>query len=120
MTDKINISEKFTLIQSYWDPKIIGELNNQHVKLVKFKGEFDWHKHDNEDELFFVLNGNFKMQFREKTVTLNKNDMIIVPRGIEHCPKSKEEVHVMLFEPASTVNTGNVKSEKTKGNLEKI
>jgi len=118
--DKINLLEKFSRIHTHWDPKIIGELNNQQVKLVKFMGEFDWHKHDNEDELFTVIKGKFDMQFRDKTITLNENELIVVPRGIEHCPIAQKEVNVLLFEPASTLNTGNVRSEKTKNNLEKI
>jgi mannose-6-phosphate isomerase-like protein (cupin superfamily) len=118
--NKINILEKFSHIHSHWDPKIIGELNQQHVKLVKFKGEFDWHKHNNEDELFMVVKGQFDMQFRDKTITLNANEIIIVPRGTEHCPKADDEVYVLLFEPASTLNTGNVNTEKSKTDLEKI
>jgi mannose-6-phosphate isomerase-like protein (cupin superfamily) len=117
---KINISEKFSLINNFWDPKIIGELNNQQVKLVKFMGEFDWHKHDEEDELFFVIKGKFEMQFRDETINLEENEMIIVPREIEHCPKAEKEVHVLLFEPASTLNTGNVKTDKTKTDLDTI
>ena len=116
----INISEKFSLINNFWDPKIIGELNNQQVKLVKFMGEFDWHKHDEEDELFFVIKGKFEMQFRDETINLQENEMIIVPREIEHCPKAEKEVHVLLFEPASTLNTGNVKTDKTKTDLDTI
>jgi mannose-6-phosphate isomerase-like protein (cupin superfamily) len=118
--EKINILDKFSLIDTYWDPKIIGELNNQQVKLVKFRGEFDWHKHDNEDELFLVVNGTLDMQFRDKTITLYENDLIIVPRGVEHCPKAIEEVHVLLFEPVSTLNTGDAKSDKTVNNPDKI
>jgi mannose-6-phosphate isomerase-like protein (cupin superfamily) len=117
---KINLHEKFSLIHTYWDPKIIGELNDQHVKLVKFTGEFDWHKHDSEDELFMVIKGKFDMQFRDRIITLNENEVIIVPKGVEHCPKADQEVHVLLFEPASTLNTGDIKSDKTKNNLEKI
>jgi mannose-6-phosphate isomerase-like protein (cupin superfamily) len=117
---KINISEKFSLINNFWDPKIIGELNNQQVKLVKFMGEFDRHKHDEEDELFFVIKGKFEMQFRDETINLEENEMIIVPREIEHCPKAEKEVHVLLFEPASTLNTGNVKTDKTKTDLDTI
>ena len=118
--NKINLPEKFSRIDTYWDPKIIGELNNQQVKLVKFKGEFDWHSHENEDELFLVIKGKFYMQFREKTITLNENDLIIVPRGTEHCPKAIEEVHVLLFEPVSTVNTGDAISDKTVYNPDKL
>ena len=116
----INLLDKFSLIDSYWDPKIIGELNNQHVKLVKFKGEFVWHKHEKEDELFLVVKGEFDMQFRDRTITLNEKDLIVIPRGTEHCPKAKDEVHVLLFEPVTTLNTGDVRSDKTINNPEKI
>ena len=117
---KINLSEKLSLFSTQWDPKIIGELNDQHIKIVKFSGEFDWHKHDNEDELFLVISGCMDMQFRDKTVTLYENELIIVPRGIEHCPKADTEVHVLLFEPASTLNTGDMVSTKTVTEPEKI
>ena len=118
--EPINLLEKLSNIDTYWDPKIIGELNNQQVKLVKFKGEFDWHKHDNEDELFLVIKGKFEMQFRDKTLTIRENELIIVPRGTEHCPKADEEVHILLFEPRGLLNTGNIKSDKTVTNPEKI
>lgn len=118
--EKINISEKLSLFSDYWNPRIIGELNGQQVKLVKLKGEFVWHKHDDEDELFYVLEGILKIEFRDKTVELNKNECIIVPRGVEHKPVAEEEVSVMLFEPASTLNTGDVKSNLTQEELEKI
>ena len=118
--EKINLAEKFNLITEYWDPKIAGELNNQYVKLVKFKGPFVWHHHENEDELFYVVKGRFNMEFRDKTVTVNENEMIVVPRGVEHRPVAEEEVWVMLFEPASTLNTGNVENELTKKNLDAI
>ena len=120
MTDKINIEDKLSLFKDYFNPRIIGELNGQHVKLVKFQGEFVWHKHDSEDELFFVLEGQFKMEFRDKIVTVDKNEIIIIPRGVEHRPVAEKEVSVMLFEPASTLNTGDTKSELTRKNLEKI
>jgi mannose-6-phosphate isomerase-like protein (cupin superfamily) len=97
-----------------------GELNGQYVKLAKFKGEFIWHKHDNEDELFYVLEGSFNMEFRDKTVVINKNEFIIVPKGIEHRPVAEEEVSVMLFEPKSTLNTGDKLNERTKTELETI
>lgn len=120
MIDKITISEKLSLFSDYFNPKIIGELNGQHVKLVKFQGEFVWHKHDHEDELFYVLEGEFNMEFRDKTVNLQKNEIIIVPRGVEHRPVAVKEVSVMLFEPASTLNTGDTTSELTREELEKI
>jgi mannose-6-phosphate isomerase-like protein (cupin superfamily) len=118
--NKINLLEKLSRIHTYWDPKIIGELNNQYVKLVKFKGEFVWHKHEKEDELFLVVKGEFDMQFRDRTITLNEKDLIVIPRGTEHCPKAKDEVHVLLFEPVTTLNTGDVRSDKTINNPEKI
>lgn len=118
--EKVNLKEKFALFSEYWSPKIAGELNGQQVKLVKFKGPFTWHHHDNEDELFYVVKGSFDMEFRDKTVTINEGEMIIVPRGVEHRPNAKEEVEVMLFEPASTLNTGNTENEFTKKNLETI
>jgi len=98
----------------------VGELNGQHVKLAKLKGEFVWHKHDNEDELFFVVKGSFKMEYRDRTVEVNENEFLIVPRGVEHKPVADEEVWVMLFEPTSTLNTGNAKSDLTKNDLDSI
>ena len=118
--EKINLLQKFSLFNEHWSPKIVGELNNQQVKLVKFQGEFVWHKHDEEDELFFVVKGNFMMELRDKTIVLNEGEFFIVPRGIEHRPVATNEVWVMLFEPASTLNTGNVIDQKTKLELEKI
>ncbi len=100
--------------------KIVGELNGQHVKLVKFNGEFTWHKHDNEDEMFYVLKGNFKMELRDRTIVINKNEFIIIPKGVEHKPVADEEVSVMLFEPASTLNTGDKINELTKNKIERI
>jgi mannose-6-phosphate isomerase-like protein (cupin superfamily) len=117
---KINLLEKFGLFSEYWSPKIVGELNGQQVKLVKFKGEFVFHKHDNEDELFMVVKGKFRMEYRDKAVDINEGELIIVPRGIEHKPVAEDEVWVLLFEPASTLNTGNVINEKTKTLLETI
>lgn len=118
--DKVNLQEKFALFNEYWTPKIVGELNGQQVKLVKFQGEFVWHKHDEEDELFFVVKGNFVMELRDKNIELNEGEFFIVPHGVEHRPVAGKEVWVMLFEPASTLNTGNVTDEKTKIELEKI
>lgn len=118
--EKVNIEQKLSLFSDYWNPKIAGELNGQHVKLVKLKGEFVWHSHEHEDELFYVLKGSFKMEFRDKTIELKENEFLIVPRGVEHRPVADEEVSVMLFEPATTVNTGNVQSELTKTELTSI
>ena len=115
--EKINVAEKFSLFSEFWNPKIAGELNGQYVKLVKFKGPFVWHHHDMEDEMFYVVKGSFDMEFRDKTITINEGEFIVVPRGVEHRPNAREEVHVMLFEPATTLNTGNIKNELT---LEKL
>ena len=106
---KVNIDEKLSLFTDYWNPRIVGELNGQQVKLVKLKGEFVWHKHDNEDELFYVIKGVLKMEFRDSTVLINEGEYLIVPRGVEHKPVAHNEVAVMLFEPASTINTGNTR-----------
>ena len=118
--DKINISEKFDQFNDYYNPKIIGELNGQYVKAVKLKGEFIWHHHEVEDELFLVIKGKLIMEFREKTVEVNPGEFIIVLRGVEHRPVADEEVQVLLFEPDSTLNTGNIENERTRRNLEKI
>lgn len=118
--DKINLLEKFSKFSEHWSPKIVGELNGQQVKLVKFQGEFVFHQHENEDELFMVIKGKFKMEFRNKTVELKEGEILIVPRGVEHKPVADEEVWVLLFEPASTLNTGNVINEKTKTSFERI
>ena len=118
--DKVNLAEKLALFSEHWSPKVVGELNGQHVKLVKFKGEFVWHKHDNEDEMFFVVKGSFRMEYRDKTITLNENEFLVVPKGVEHRPVADEEVCVMLFEPATTLNTGDAESELTKQTLEHI
>ncbi|TAK66994.1 MAG: cupin domain-containing protein [Bacteroidetes bacterium] len=118
--EKININQKLSLFTEHWSPKVVGELNGQEVKLAKFKGEFIWHKHENEDEMFYVLKGTFDMEFRDKTITLHENEFLIVPRGVEHRPVAKEEVCVMLFEPATTLNTGNVRNEMTKERLERV
>jgi mannose-6-phosphate isomerase-like protein (cupin superfamily) len=118
--DKVNINQKLSLFSEHWSPKIVGELNGQHVKLVKFQGEFVWHKHDHEDEMFLVLKGSFQMEYRDKTVEIHENEFIIVPKGVEHRPVAKDEVCVMLFEPATTLNTGDAESNLTKYNLDKI
>lgn len=118
--EKINLKEKLRLFSEHWDPKIIGELNGQYVKLAKFHGEFTWHHHENEDELFLVLKGRLLMKFRDKDVWVEEGEMIIVPAKVEHMPVAPEEVHVMLFEPKATSNTGNVTEERTRKDLEKI
>ena len=117
---KVNIAEKFGKISQHYSPKIVGELNGQMVKLVKFEGPFVWHKHDNEDEMFLVVRGNFTMEFRDHDEIIREGEFIIVPRGVEHRPVANEEVEVMLFEPATTVNTGDVEHELTQRNLARI
>jgi mannose-6-phosphate isomerase-like protein (cupin superfamily) len=111
--EKVNIRQKLSEFYDHWSPKIVGELNSQQVKLVKFLGEFVWHHHENEDELFLVVKGRFRMDFRDRQVWLEEGELLIVPRGVEHRPVAPEEVHVLLFEPASTLNTGNVTDELT-------
>ncbi len=118
--EKVNVEQKLSLFTDHWNPRIVGELNGQHVKLVKLKGEFVWHKHDHEDELFFVIKGSFKMEYRDKAIVVNENEFLIVPKGVEHRPVAEEEVSIMLFEPATTLNTGNAKSELTKSVLDWI
>jgi len=118
--NKVNLMEKFALFDEHWSPKIVGELNGQHVKLVKFQGEFIWHHHDTEDELFLVVKGRFRMEFRDRDVWLEEGEFLIVPRGIEHRPVADEEVHVLLFEPTGTLNTGNAGGERTRVELERI
>ena len=117
---KVNLNEKFNLFNDHWSPKIIGELNGQEVKLAKVKGEFVWHNHANEDELFFIVKGILKLEFRDKTIELHPGEMLIVPRGVEHKPIAEEEVWLMLFEPASTKHTGDVEHELTVDKLDKI
>lgn len=114
---RINLAEKLSLFSSHWDPKIIAELNGQHVKLAKIQGEFVWHHHAHEDELFLVLRGGFRMEYRDRTVELREGDMVVVPRGIEHRPVAEQECSILLFEPASTVNTGNAGGELTREKL---
>ncbi|HTQ66863.1 MAG TPA: cupin domain-containing protein [Puia sp.] len=118
--EKINIAEKMGQIRDYYNPRIAGELNGQLVKFVKFKGEFVWHHHDAEDEMFLVVRGKFRMELRDQTVELWPGEFIIIPRGVDHRPVADEEVEVILFEPATTLNTGNLKNEMTRERLEKI
>ena len=116
----VNIREKFQGLSDYWSPKVVGELNGQQVKIAKFKGEFVMHKHEHEDELFYVLDGKLFIELIDKTLELNKGEFVIIPKGVEHKPFAPEEVSVMLFEPASTLNTGNTINELTKSDLDKI
>jgi mannose-6-phosphate isomerase-like protein (cupin superfamily) len=118
--NKVNIAQKLELFSDHWSPKIIGEINNVAVKLVKFQGEFVWHHHELEDEMFYVIAGEFDMEFRDKTVHLAVGEFLIVPKGVEHRPVAQHEVAVMLIEPNTALNTGNVMDEKTVENLERI
>jgi len=116
----VRLNEKLQVFQDYWNPRIIGELNGQQVKLAKLKGEFVWHSHQNEDELFLILSGTLKIEFRDRTLTLAPLEMVVIPRGVEHRPVADEEVSVLLFEPASTRNTGNHTGDFTRDSLEHI
>jgi mannose-6-phosphate isomerase-like protein (cupin superfamily) len=118
--EKVNLVDKLAVFTDYWKPKIVGELNGQQVNLVKFQGPFVWHHHDNEDELFLVVKGRFRMEFRDRRVWLEEGEFLIVPRGVEHRPVAEQEAHVLLFEPASTLNTGNVRNERTVAHLDRI
>ncbi len=117
---RVNLAEKFSQLTEQWSPKIVAELNGQHVKLVKLLGDFIWHSHEHEDELFLVVRGCLTIKLRDRDVVLNEGEFFVVPRGVEHLPIADEECHVMLFEPASTVNTGDVESERTVGELERL
>ena len=118
--DKISVYEKLNLFNEYWSPKILGEVNESYIKVAKFKGEFLWHTHENEDEMFYVLKGLLIIKLRDKDVILNEGEFLIIPKGIEHMPIAEEEVHVMLIEPKATLNTGEVRNERTVERLEKI
>jgi mannose-6-phosphate isomerase-like protein (cupin superfamily) len=117
---KVNVREKLGLFSDHWNPRVVAELNSQHVKLVKFKGEFVWHQHAAEDEMFFVIRGQFRMEFRDRIVDLSEGEFLVVPRGIEHRPVADDEVEVMLFEPAQIKHTGEVKSNLTVHEFERI
>ena len=118
--DKVNIAEKFTRFADYWSPKIVGEVNDMQVKLAKLKGEFIWHHHDREDELFLVIKGRLRMRLRDRDVVIEPGEFFIVPRGVEHLPVAEEEVHLLLLEPKTTLNTGNVVNERTVAELGRI
>ncbi len=118
--EKVNLRQKLDSFSDHWNPRIVAELNGQQVKLAKFSGEFVWHHHDAEDELFMVLKGGFRMEFRDRHVWLEEGEVLVVPRGVEHRPVAEEEVQILLFEPASTLNTGNVENERTVRILERI
>jgi len=117
---KVNLAEMFGRFQDHWKPKIVGEVNDSLVKLVKFKGEFVWHHHDREDEMFLVVKGRMRMQLRDREVTVGPGEFIIIPHGIEHKPVADEETEVVLFEPTSTLNTGNVRNERTVAQLDRL
>ena len=116
----INIKNKLNLLNEYWSPKIVGELNDAHIKLAKFKGEFVWHKHDDEDEMFFIIKGKLLIKFRDHDILLQEGEFVIVPKGVEHFPIAKDEVHVMLIEPKTTLNTGDAASELTRRKLDQL
>lgn len=117
---KVNLENAFSLFEEQWSPKIVGEVNDAYVKLVKFQGEFVWHHHDNEDEMFLVVKGRMRMELRDGDISLDEGEFIIIPRGVEHRPVADEETHVLLFEPRSTLNTGNVRNERTLNELERL
>jgi mannose-6-phosphate isomerase-like protein (cupin superfamily) len=118
--DKVNLTQKFSLFQEYWSPKIAGELNESYIKLVKLQGEFVWHHHEEEDELFLVVKGRLLIKLRDRDIFLEEGEFVIIPKGVEHLPIAEEEAYVLLLEPKSTLNTGNVRHEKTVDNLEWI
>jgi mannose-6-phosphate isomerase-like protein (cupin superfamily) len=118
--EKINLDEKLSQFNDYFNPRVVGALNGQQVKLVKFKGEFIWHHHDVEDELFYVVKGSFDMHVKDEVITVNAGEFLIMPRGVEHKPVAKEEVEIMLFEPATTLNTGNIENELTVRDLQQL
>src|SRR5580700_9080749 len=118
--EKVNLQQKLSLFSDHFKPRVMGELNGQHVKLVKFAGPFVWHHHEVEDELFLVVKGRFRMEFRDRIVWIEEGEFLIVPHGVEHRPVAEEEVHVLLFEPAATLNTGNLQSERTVAIVDRI
>ena len=118
--EKVNIAAKLDLFQDHWQPKIAGEVNDTHVKLVKFQGEFVWHQHELEDEMFLVIKGRLLMRLRERDIRVEAGEFVIIPRGVEHMPVAEEEVHVMLLEPKSTLNTGNTQNERTVADPQRI
>jgi mannose-6-phosphate isomerase-like protein (cupin superfamily) len=120
MIEKVNLSEKFGLFSEHWNPKIAGEVNDSYVKLVKFRGEFVWHKHDDEDEMFLVVKGEIVIRLRDGDVRLGEGEFAVIPRGVEHKPVADAEAHVLLFEPKTVLNTGDVVEERTRPVLERI
>jgi mannose-6-phosphate isomerase-like protein (cupin superfamily) len=120
MTEKVNLTQKFSLFNDYWSPKIVGELNDSHVKLVKLKGEFVWHHHEVEDEFFLVIKGHLLIKLRDQDIHLDEGEFVIIPHSIEHLPIADEECHVLLLEPKSTLNTGTVQNDRTVAELQRI
>jgi len=118
--ETVNLKDKFGKFRDYWKPRVIGEVNDCQVKAVKLKGEFIWHHHDNEDELFLVVKGTLRMKFRDREAVVREGEFVIVPRGVEHLPAADEEVHIVLIEPRTTLNTGNIQNERTVSQLERI
>jgi len=118
--DKVNLAQKFSMFNDYWSPKIVGEINDSYVKLVKFKGEFVWHHHETEDELFLVVKGSLLIKLRDQDIFLEAGEFVIIPRGVEHLPVAEDEAHVLLLELKTTLNTGNIDNEKTVVDLERI
>lgn len=118
--ETVNLKDKFGKFRDYWKPRVIGEINDCQVKAVKLKGEFIWHHHDNEDELFLVVKGTLRMKFRDREAVVREGEFVIVPRGVEHLPVADEEVHIVLIEPRTTLNTGNIQNERTVSQLERI
>ena len=118
--DKVNLAQKFSMFHDYWNPKIVGEINDSHIKLVKFKGDFVWHHHETEDELFLVLKGSLLIKLRDRDISLEEGEFVIIPKGVEHLPIADEEAHVLLLEPKTTLNTGNISNERTVADLERI
>lgn len=118
--EKVNLAVKFILFQDYWHPRVAGELNDSYVKLAKLKGEFVWHHHDAEDELFLVVKGRLLIRLRDRDIELDEGEFVVIPKGVEHLPVAQDEVHVLLLEPKSTLNTGNVQDERTVSDLEWI
>jgi mannose-6-phosphate isomerase-like protein (cupin superfamily) len=118
--ETVNLKEKLSHFYDYANPRIIGELNDSHVKAVKLKGEFIWHHHDNEDELFLIGKGTLRMRFRDREAIVREGEFLIVPKGVEHCPAADQEVHIILIGPKSTLNTGNIANERTVAQLERI
>ena len=118
--EKVNVGEKFGLFSDFWSPKVVAELNDYYVKLAKFKGEFVWHHHENEDELFFVMKGQLLIKLRDGEVRIGPGEFVVIPRGIDHLPVAEDEVHVILIEPKATVNTGNVVGDRTVANPERV